>query len=288
MKQLIAGFLLTIGLGTQISALDMVVSQSVTNLYVNSASTSTNNKFTADDWLFTTNFSIKEEIAPGMSIMGGWNMDETTRKRLFTEVQYKSDVITLGVGPYFGIYNTSKTWIAPGLSTLFQLDLPGFGYINTAFQSTFIPLIQSGDYYQNMISFGSGLYLPNGIIGLNMEYKRFSEMLDTTVATDDLKAITASTEVFKKNFPLKFGADFRFQSSTREYSVEKLYYSIYSGIVVLKFNYEINPNFVLFLNSSSSILNFGYGGFTTSGNTRFAPPSNAYIFAVEIGSRIKI
>lgn len=263
-------------------ALEVTLSQTVTNLTFPAQTEVSNTSFTAKDFFFGTDLVLNTELSPGVSLSGGYQMDAVIRKRVFANFLYQTDYVSLGVGPYFGIFNTSKSLAAPGIETFFQFSFPNLMFVSVNFQSTLAPLIKAGDYYQNDGRLGMGLSLPNGVVGLAGNISRFSELTSSGITTDEIKAVEFTSEVFFKNNPFKFGADFRFQNYSREFQPNAKVFSVYSGIVTVSANLILTPQWQIFASSSSSLLNFGYGDYAQGAST-FNPDPMAYIFSANLG-----
>lgn len=273
-----------------LSGLEISVSQEVTNLYFSPVKTADNPGFKAEDWFFGTNLNAEGEIAPGFYLEGGWTMDATARKRLYADIKFRGDSVSLGIGPFIGVVNTWEAWTTPGISTFFQLDFPGFSYFRTTIRSSLPPLTAKGDYYLGSETFDFGLYVENGLIGMAVDLNRFSVLEDDmTITTDDQKAIKLLTEVFFKNNPLRFGLGFTIQNLTRSYGSSDTSFSVYSGLLDLGLTMTINNNWEIFFNNRSALVNFGFGDFDLNDSKKsFAPANNSYIFSARVGATYRI
>ena len=224
----------------------------------------------------------------GFSCSAGFERDSLLRNRLFANVALHLDYLFLEAGPVFGIFNSSKLPISPGLSAGLGLEIPGIVFIRAHGSSTLGILMEETDnYFQQSGDLSAGFWVPYVICSLNMSVRNFTQREQTNLLTEDnLVRYFFRADVYTKNVPYSVRVDFGFQSLSRSYTTQSV-----SGTDIVK-DTETDELKSIFMGLEGSYtfspaLKFLLAGempvHTWSVRPMGDPPKNSFLFQARIG-----
>lgn len=209
------------------------------------------------DLYLNGNLHIQSELAPGIIVKTGYDSDPVLRRKVYAFMLLQLANVTFTVGPYYGLFNTARKWFSPGLNLDLRLDVPELLFLTIGFDTNFSPILTDGDYFQSGQRAGFGFYVPFGIITLYANYRTFQTLKDNVIVRDERLSGGISTEVFFKNFPLRYAAVIEFDSLQKDY-VSGDTHQLMSLIFGNRLFWEVNPGLALYLNGDVSVFTFAW------------------------------
>ena len=161
------------------SAFDAQVSLRIENLAFSPTRTADETDFTGTEMLWGLSLSGSGELMDNITLEAGFASDRVVRNLLYALIHYQEGSLKLGVGPFFGFFNTSGSIFQGGISTRVKIELPGIVFLTIDGDNTIGgKLYDVGDYMQerNEVSLGSFLW---GVpISLAVSSKRYTQKSD--------------------------------------------------------------------------------------------------------------
>ena len=160
----------------------------------------------------------------GFSYSAGFERDSLLRNRLFANVGLNLDYFSLEAGPVFGIFNSSKLPINPGISMGLGLEIPGIIFIRAHGSSTLgIFMDRTDNYFQQTGDLSAGFWVPYVICSLNMSVRNFTQREQANLLIEDeLIRYFFRADVYTKNIPYTIRVDLGYQSLSRSYMTQSV------------------------------------------------------------------
>jgi hypothetical protein len=263
-----------------VSSIEIAANFKIANLGFGSAAT-VPSKFDskAFDWGF--NVYLKETMAEGFSIETGFDFDPILRNLAYSQIQYKTNVAVLGVGPFFGVFNSTASPLKSGLSTLIRLEVPGAAFFSVRSDSSLGGgIINIGDYLQERNEIAVGFYVLNAICSLNMNTKQYQQKTDSGNLASGFTEYSFKIDLFKKNVPYTLMLNFAYQEQTKGDGKKK---AVLDSLVLgTNISAEISRAARIVLNVESNIYSFGRQDFPST------VPNDSYLFRITAGTIINL
>jgi hypothetical protein len=159
--------------------------------------------FKGTDFPWGLSLYARNRISEAMGIETGVEYDPVLRYTAYTRLSYHSSMFTLGVGPFFGLFNTTGTTLRSGIVASVRFELPGIMFIEFRSDNSIGGwMAEPGDYTQERSQISLGWYMKNAICSLNLETSGFSELRTGGLTVhDDLTEYMFKADLFKKNVP---------------------------------------------------------------------------------------
>ena len=205
-----------------------------------------------------------DEISDEMSLKAGVFYDPILRYTTYTLFEYQHSFFKLGVGPFFGLFNTAETIMKSGISTSVRVELPGIMFASLRADSSIgSRFIKVGDYLQEFNEISVGYYFPNAICSVSLISKSFVTKQEATLEVDDsFTEYAFKVDIFQKNVAFRALLSFAYQTLTRTYldTDSSLTYEnkLNSLILGTNFTFKIADGFELITNLESNVYSFGY------------------------------
>jgi len=252
-------------------------------------------KSSADDYpsQFPWGLSLygSEEISGDLGVDIGFYFDQTLRNISYTNLRYTQRFFTLGVGPFFGFFNSSASILKPGISTSVKLDFPGLIFIKFRADSSIGGrLVQEGDYLQERSDVIAGFYVLNAIANVSLLTKSYTYRTKEQEIIDSFVEYSFSTDIYRKNVPFKVLLTFAYQNRGKSYTdistQDAVVHDLNSLVLGTRIDFTVTPYLSIMADLDSSIYNWGSAGealltFPTSG-------IDAYLFNATAGVTINI
>ena len=169
----------------------------------------------------------------GFTYSFGFERDPIMRNSLFATVKVEQEYFFVEAGPFFGLFNSSKLPVNPGISTGLGLMIPGKVFIEAKGSSTlaFISMENKGNYSQYAGEVGVGFWVPYVICSLNLSIQNFAlrEQADLLIEDEAVRYFFRAN-VHTKNVPYTIRVDLGYQSLRRVYTT----WTVDSGAIVKK------------------------------------------------------
>jgi hypothetical protein len=205
-----------------------------------------------------------DEISDEMSLQAGIFYDPVLRYTTYTLFEYQHSFFKLGVGPFFGLFNTAETIMKSGISTSVRVELPGIMFASLKADSSIgSRFVKVGDYIQEFNEISVGYYIPNAICSVSLTSKSFVTKQAASLEVDDsFTEYAFKVDIFQKNVSFRALLSFAYQTLTRTYlntstsiTTENTLNSLILGT---NFTFRIADGVDLITNLESNIYSFGY------------------------------
>ncbi|HEY9592887.1 MAG TPA: hypothetical protein VHE79_00320 [Spirochaetia bacterium] len=248
-------------------ALDIGLSTWVGNFGFRPDRTSTDATFPGADYFWGIDASATQTIADAFTFETGFTMDPILRNTVYTLFTYNERILTVAVGPFFGVLNTDSTLLKSGITTSITLQLPGVVFATFRSDSSIgSAMVVTGDYVQSRSDIALGFYVPNAICTLSMSSKSFElngSSGDTTV--DGLTEYAFSTNIFQKNVPYQLTVKFAYQTLSRSYVGATTSASTLNSIVIgTELDVSLGGSWTLQAGIEGNVYSFGQGNLVGS------------------------
>jgi len=239
------------------------------------------------DFLYGLSLFGEQSIDDNLTLQAGFVYDPVLRYTTYTTFQYSRDFYTIGVGPFFGLFNSWETIMKSGISTSVRLDFPGIAFASFRSDSSIAArFTKAGDYLQEHNEISVGYYIPYAICSFNLTTKRYvAQQTDTLEVDDSFTEYAYKVDIFQKNVPVRVTLSFAFQQLDRIYSSggSSETNSLNSLILGTNFRVELFPDVILITMMDSNIYSFG----SAAGNALSLPEGIGYfLFRGAIGAQI--
>ncbi len=233
-----------------------------------------------------------DSISEDMLLKAGVFYDPVLRYTTYTLFEYQHEFFKLGVGPFFGSFNTAGTILKSGISTSVRIELPGIIYASLKADSSIgSRFVKVGDYIQEYNKISVGYYIPNAICSVNLTSKSFVTKQATNLEVDDsFTEYAFKVDMFQKNVAFRALLSFAYQTLTRTYldtSTSTSHANTLNSLILgTDFTFKLNEGFSLITNLESNIYSFGYND-TTALNLASTWPGN-FLFRITTGISINL
>lgn len=282
--------LLLILITSSLSALDVSADFSMGNLIFPSNFVEGATAFTGDAYPWGLNLTVAHELSDNASIKAGFLSDPILKNIIFTEVLYQEDFFTIGVGPFFGAFNSATMILNSGLSMSIKVQIPGILFFNFRTDNSIgTRMIEPGNYLQTRNEILFGFYVPNAICSIYMNTKDYVTVTPTGEIQDSMADYVFSVEMFQKNVPYKVDLRFGYEHLSKSYftgATLTAEHVIGSILVGLKFDMQIVDFFGFYIDMDTNVYAFGYN---TAGLLSIPTTGvHSFLFRAKAGFRIDI
>lgn len=205
-----------------------------------------------------------DEISDELSLQAGIFYDPILRRSTYTLFEYQHSFFRLGVGPFFGLFNTKETIMKSGISTSVRVEIPGLIFASLKADSSIgSRFVKVGDYIQEFNEISVGYYIPNAICSVNLTSKSFVTKQAAALEVDDsFTEYAFKVDIFQKNVAFRALLSFAYQTLTRTYldtlGGTTTDNTLNSLILGTDFTFQIADGFSLITNLESNIYSWGY------------------------------
>jgi hypothetical protein len=230
----------------------------------------------------------RQDLTESLAVTTGFYADPILRNTSYTVFTYTESFFTIGVGPYFGFFNSLSTILKPGIRTSVRLDFPGIVFLEFLTESSIGGrLVEAGDYLQEQSIVTFGYYVPHAICSLSLTSKKFTQKTDSGEVIDGFTEYAFATDIYEKNVPYRVVLSFGYQILDKAFldsTGSKTTHTLNSIVVGTKVTLRVSNAVSLVADVDSAVYTFGTNALlgTTSSNT--AP----YLFRGETGLVITI
>jgi len=178
----------------------------------------TENTFSGNDLFWGLSLSARQNLSDNILLKSGFYNDAILRNTFSSLLTYNHQYFSIGVGPFFGIFNDTAAILKSGISTNLRLELPGIIYILfNSDNSIGGQLSDSGDYIQERSNISFGYYVRNAICSLNIDNKKFIQKKDNYEIVDSLTDYSFKADIFSKYSPYRILFSLSYQILSKGY-----------------------------------------------------------------------
>ncbi|MGA2975763.1 MAG: hypothetical protein ABSF77_10690 [Spirochaetia bacterium] len=244
------------------SGLDLGVEGWLGNLGFSNDRTVTDLTMPGSDYFWGLSLYGTQSITDAISFETGFYSDPILRNTCYTLFGYHEKILSVGVGPFFGIFNDAGTLLKSGISTAVRLELPGIVFVSFRSDSSIGgELVQIGDYLQSRNDISFGVYLPNAICTLSLNSSTFQQKAAASDVIDSLTVYAFSTDIYKKNVPYRLIVTFSYQSLARSFveTAATTTASLNSVIIGTEIDITLAHSLLLQAGIEGNVYSFGLG-----------------------------
>lgn len=232
-----------------------------------------------------------EEITGDLGVDVGFYFDQTLKYISYTNLRFTQQFFTLGVGPFFGLFNSDTTLLKPGISTSVRLDFPGLVFVEFRADSSIGGrLVQAGDYLQERSDITAGFYVLNAIAGVSLLTKDYTYRTKSFEIIDSYVEYSFSADIYQKNVPFNIFLTFAYQKRGKSFTDistnDVVLHDLNSLVLGTRIDFRVTQYLSIMADLESSIYNWG-----SAGDTLLTFPTKgigAYFFSATAGVTVNI
>lgn len=232
-----------------------------------------------------------QQVTDELAIDLGFFSDPILNNISYTLLTYKQDFFEIGVGPFFGFFNSETSILRPGISTAVRIDLPGLLFFSFRADSTIGGrLVQEGDYLQERSDVSVGFYVFNALASFNILTKNYTSLTADNEVVDSIARYMFKTDIYQKNVPYRVILSFGYQNRTRSYidtiTRDTIDHTLNSIIIGTRVDVQLAKFLWFETDLESSVFSFGSVG--TALLELPETDSGTYLFKLTTGFRFNI
>jgi hypothetical protein len=286
-KVSLAAFILLLLLlpGSRISGLEVDVLFDLGNLGFKTDRDSGDTGYSGKEFFWGGSLYFTQSLSDNITLKCGLYRDGILRNTVDASLYYDLDFLTLGVGTFNGVFNSTKTILKPGISTSMLFGIPGVVFISLQTGSSIGgQLIEAGDYFQEKTDIAFGFYVHNAICSLGIQSKKYIEKKTDLEIVDSLLDYFFKTDIYQKNQPYRLTLTFSYQSLSKRFNDDTTdpVHTLNSLVLGTELSVNLTSYLLIRLNAESSIYTFGRD--ELSGVSSLI--SDAYLFRAHAGFAI--
>jgi hypothetical protein len=243
--------------------------------------------FTGRDYFWGGTIYLTHELSDSITLDAGFTRDDILRMLTYTLVQYQLDYFRLGLGAFFGTFNSTTELLKSGITMSIGLEVPGVVFARLRADSSIGGrLVETGDFLQERTDVSVGFYVPNVICSLNLETRSFTQKQDAAEVVDSLTFYSLKTDIFQKNLPFRVVLTFGYQTLAKKFidGVTNPTNTLNSIILGTDFHVRVSESLALEFALDSSIYSFGQDQLLGISN----PGPGGYLFRASTGFSLDI
>ena len=165
-------------LGSSLFALEIDASYFMGNLIFPGNYSETSTAFSGKTYPWGISIGASHRISDKLDLKAGFLDDPILRNMIYTEFQYSEDYFSIGVGPFFGAFNSTVPLLNSGISTSIKAQVPGLLFVNFRTDNSIgTRMIETGNYIQTRNEISFGFYVPHAICTLYLDSKDYVEVV---------------------------------------------------------------------------------------------------------------
>lgn len=268
MKRIILSIVLLILIIFPVSSMEVSTLFHISDISFDNTDTEPVSSFSGKYYPWGISVFGNDEISDAMSLKAGVFYDPILRYTTYTLFEYQHEFFKLGVGPFFGIFNTPGTILKSGISTSVRVEVPGILFASLRADSSIgSRFVKVGDYLQEFNEISVGYYIPNAICSVNLISKSFVTKQGETLEVDDsFTEYAFKVDMFQKNVAFTALLSFAYQTVTRSYlntSTSVTHENTLNSLILgTNFRFQLAKGFTLITNLESNVYSFGYNDTT--------------------------
>jgi hypothetical protein len=291
---LLLPFLLLVGSGAAYG-MELTALYHMGNLSFDEDSKSAETSLDGTDYPWGLSLYGEHEISSKLDLKAGFFYDPVLRNTTYTLFEYADEFFRIGVGPFFGVFNSKSSILKSGISTSVRIEFPGVVFASLRSDSSIAArFTKTGDYMQerNVITFG--YYIPNAICTLNLTTKRYVTQKTSSLETDDaFTEYSFDVDIYQKNVPVQVLLSFAYQERTRTYDFEAASdqsNTLHSLVLGTRFTVEVSPKVAVIADFDHNVYSFGKYDDGSNSGTLSLPDSGPgiYLFQGSVGMRLQL
>jgi len=228
-----------------------------------------------------------QPIADNFILNSGFYMDPILRNTVYTIFTYRERFFSIGVGPFFGPFNSKTSLLKSGISTSVRIELPGVAFLSFRADSSIGGrLTQDGDYIQERSDASIGYYVRNAICSLNLLTRKYTQKTTSGEVIDSTIEYSFKTDIFQKNIPYKVLLTFGYRKTSKTFieNNASVSHTLGSILVNTRIDVELTTFLKFIVDLENSIYTFGQDELLGISN----PGPGGYLFNLNAGFSIDV
>jgi hypothetical protein len=265
----------------RLGALDLTIEGGVGNL-----SFDQKRKTPIDKGEFTKNFypfglfRLEHDYGDHFSFNVEARQEPVLRRLVSGEAEISYSDLTFMAGPFFGIMNTKRSLVEPGLQMGLGAEFAGIVFFGMKAGTTIGELRTEGDYKTVMGEAYAGFWLPHIINTIKISGKSYEEMKDLgLVIRDELRRYEYYADMYTKNNNYRLKVDIGYQNLRRSYEdtltstlKSDIYHAVFLGA---EMSFGLHPMVHFILGGEMPLYTWGSGD--------LEKPDNPWFFEARAG-----
>ena len=284
---IVAGMLLFLVVSAPpVESFEIGVSVQLDNFAFEPTRTETQTDF-AGSFLWGLSVSTKREVLENIVLEAGFSVESYVGNMLYALLHYTEGVLDIGVGPFFGFFNTVSTPFQSGISTRVNITVPGIISFSVYGDNTIGgTLVQAGDYMQERNEISLGSFIGKTALALAVLSKRFTTRnAEGTDVTDSLVEYALRSEFSQMEyFYLRIALGYREFSKIFAGSSTTVKHTLGSVLLGVTLETQLTDYLVFFGEFESTPYIFGLEYLT--GYSQLVP--FGYFFHIDFGINLDV
>jgi len=237
--------------------------------------------FPTTNFFYGVNVWGTETVSDVLSLNANLIIDPILRNVFLARIEYTSGFLHLSVGPFFGLFNSPTSFIKSGLSSEILVDWPGVVFARGRSDTSLGGALRvPGDYLQEQSTLQAGVYVPNAIVSLEFNSKKYQYQYSaTTIIADSQTEYLLLVDMFKKNvaYNLLMTIGYRQFSKSFVSTIESID-TIASVLVGSRITIRPIKELSIILDGEMPLYTLGLDGLKG-----FSPASNSVLYKFSLG-----
>jgi len=232
------------------------------NLLFRTDRAQTDVSFPGADYLWGCSLYIAQPISESFSFETGFYSDPILRNISYTMFQYEENILSIGVGPFFGFFNDLSTILKSGISTSVKVELPGIAYVKFRSDSSIGgELVEVGSYSQEKTEVSLGVYVPNAICSANVNQRKFTQKHESNTVIDSLTEYSFDMDIFQKNAPYHILLSLGYQTLIKSFVTDAatVNHTLNSVVIGTELDFTVQEVATFKVMLDSNVYTFGQG-----------------------------
>ena len=242
--------------------------------------------FTGENYLWGLSIIGTHPITENFEFETGFYNDSILRNITYSLFSFRESVVSIGIGPFIGVFNAASTILKSGISTAIRAEIPGIVFAGFRADSTIGGrMVEVGDYIQERNDLSVGFYAFNAVCSFNMLSKKFAQkQTESLEVVDGLNEYSFKIDLYEKYTPYMLGVTFSYQNLLKSYSQGSTLtiHSLNSVILGVRLEIFFSSYLTYTINLESSIYTFGLESLINVSNT------TNYLFKINTGIQFDI
>jgi hypothetical protein len=253
--------LLVAGSAATASALDLGLSAWAGNLGFRTDRVATDTTFPGAGYFLGMSLYGSQQITDTIGFETGFYSDQVLRNTSYTLFSYSAKILSVGIGPFFGLFNDPGTLLKSGISTAVRLELPGIAFVSFRSDSSIGgELVEVGDYLQERNDISLGFYVPNAICTVSLNARKFAQRTADATVIDRLTEYAFATDIFRKNVPYRLLVTFAYQSLEKSWVAATTTSATLNSLVIgSQLSVSLSDTVLLQAGMEGTVYSFGTG-----------------------------
>lgn len=215
--------------------------------------------FPVNQFFYAGSLTATQEVNDQLGLELQFARDPILKNIATTELFYRADFFTIGVGPFFGLFNSRAALIQTGIRSSVRLNLGSVAYVSFGSANSIGGrLVDVGDYIQEASEARLGFYTPNALPSLFLTSERYTEQQAGGEVSRARTRYGLQVDLFQKNTPYTIVVTLGYQDLTNTYpGSPRISHRLNSLTVGVRLDLTLLPGFTYLLDLDSSLYSFG-------------------------------